>query len=222
MRNLAGAEADLVRDALRSMLDRHVALLRKAGASWADETDAEQDCGLEWFDQWDVNQRLWLLDQVTSSLLGDLAVDSPAAMFDATVDAIFLEIVGRIEVELEQATTELPDQSARATSWRQAVMDALRESSGEAAFNDIAPDCGAMDRWHAVVTRIADAILGVRLYQRAEGFRDLDYQRTENFLRDRGLPEDYLRRIPPLRTRDQTEASIQRMESFLIERNRCD
>ena len=73
-----------------------------------------------------------------------------------------------------------------------------------------------MGLWQTTITQIGDSILGVRLYQRAEDFRDVDYIRTQGFLHDRGLPDDYLTRIPPLRTIAETQLSIDRIQAYVF------
>ena len=62
---------------------------------------------------------------------------------------------------------------------------------------------------------LADAILGVRLYQQAESFRDGEIEQTQKFLRQKGLPDDFLAQIPPLRTVDQTQRSIDQIQALV-------
>ena len=58
-------------------------------------------------------------------------------------------------------------------------------------------------------------ILGVTSYQKAEAFRDGDIQRSRKFLIQKALPEDFLERIPPLRTLQQAQQSIARIRSIV-------
>ena len=200
-RNLIGAEGNLVRGAIGMMLD---ALVAEA------HDDADRlECGVQWFDQWDVGQRIWLLECVTYALLDSHTIESPAAMFDATVDAIFFEIIDLIEMEIDQESI-----TATTPTWRQSVSEAFACQRGKPPNVDV--DSGDLNQWQSLVTQIADPILGVRLYQRAESFRDGDYQQTRTFLRDRGLPEDYLAKIPPLQTVEETQASIDRIQSIVF------
>ncbi|MCS7467389.1 hypothetical protein NZK35_12110 [Stieleria sp. ICT_E10.1] len=201
LRNLRGAEAGLVRGAIGMMVDDHVAELRDGEQAWA--------YGVEWFDQWDAGQRLWLLERVTSALLGRETIEPSAAMFDATVDAIFYEVNDLVRMEIEQ---DAADDSER--SWRQSVIDALECQTDRLSI--LTADGVDQLAWQTTITQIADAILGIRLYQRAEAFRDADYEKTESFLRDRGLPETYLTLIPPLRTVDQTQWSIDRIQAYVF------
>ncbi|PAY21150.1 hypothetical protein CKO51_02350 [Rhodopirellula sp. SM50] len=130
-------------------------------------------------------------------------------MFDATVDAIFYEVNDLVRVEIEQ---DAVDDSNR--SWRLSVIDAWECQTDRLSI--LTADSVDQLAWQTTITQIADAILGIRLYQRAEHFRDADYEKTESFLRDRGLPEDYLTQIPPLRTVDQTQWSIDRIQAYVF------
>ena len=198
-RVLIDAEADLVRGAIAMMVDTHVAEAR-------DEADPWQ-YGVPWFDQWDVAQRLWLLEQVTVALLSNHRIASPAAVFEATVDAIFFEIADLVEIEI----TDGPVSDA-SPSWRESVIRAFTCQQGRPP--EVDAESHDVVRWRQVITQIADHILGVRLYQRAEAFRDDDYEKTQRFLVRRGLPEDYLAVMPPLRTVDETQQSIDRIQSI--------
>lgn len=205
LRNLKDAEADLVRGAIGMMVDSLVARLQGDLELVDDDSDGY---GIEWFDQWDVRQRLWLLDQVTLALISTHTIESPAAIFDATVDAIFHEINDLVQIEIEQG---LP--STRQLTWRQSVVGALDSQNHFRCELD--SDCEDLDQWRQRITQVADSILGVRLYQRAEQFRDTDYEQTRSFLRGRGLPEDYLDQIPPLRSLDQTQRSIDQIQELV-------
>ncbi|MDV6032833.1 MAG: hypothetical protein F9B45_22660 [Phycisphaera sp. RhM] len=201
MRNLIGAEADLVRGAIGMMVDHLVAELRDGEQAWK--------YGVEWFDQWDAGQRLWLLERVTSALLGRETIEPSAAMFDAAADVIFYEVNDLVRMEIGQ---DAADETNR--SWRQSVIDALQCQTDRLSI--LAADSVDQQAWQTTITQIADAILGIRLYQRAEYFRDADYEKTKSFLRDRGLPEDYLTGIPPLRTIDQTQRSIDLIQAYVF------
>ncbi|MGB7342985.1 MAG: hypothetical protein WBD20_02120 [Pirellulaceae bacterium] len=199
-RMLAGDEAKLVRGLIGMMVDQLVAEGRN-------ESD-QHLYGIEWFDSWDYRQRLWLLDQVTVAVLTDADPLSPAAMFEATIDAIFAELFELIVMETDDPTT------AKET-WRQSSVAAFECQNGRLPKVDV----NSVDQeiWGLVVTQIADSILGVRLYQQAESFRDGDFAATLAFLIQKGLPEDFLERIPPLLNVDQTQVVIDRIQSFVFE-----
>lgn len=200
-RILDGAEAELVLGAIGMMVDMFVAESRG---------EIEQvPYEIEWFDQWDTAQRLWLLEQITRAMFSRFVITSPAAIFDAAADAIFHEIRNLIQIELDDDSF-----SASTRSWRQSVTAARAQQTGRSA--DGTANEADMSHWSKMVTRIADQILGIRLYQRAEAFRDSDYSQTQRFLQDRGLPSDYLDRIPELRSVDQTQLSIDRIQAYVF------
>ena len=173
------------------------------------EGDPQEVYGIAWFDQWDWQQRIWLLERTSLALLTDLAPPSPAAMWEACIDAIFHEVRELVEIEVLH-----PDTMPPVKSWRQCVIDALLwQQSREPDVSELDTD---MDTWHIEISKLADAILGVRLYLKAEPFRDMEMARTQLFLRQHGLPHDFLEQIPPLRTVDQTQISIDQIQSIVF------
>ena len=172
------------------------------------EGDPQTSYGIPWFDQWDWQQRLWLLERMALALLTDLDPPSPAAMWEATVDAIFHEILELVQMEIEHPN------SSYEKSWRRSVIDAFCCQQGrEPQIEESEPD---LQRWNIVITKLADAILGVRLYEKAESFRDSDITRTQQFLTEHGLPDDFLEQIPPLQSIDQTQLSVDQIQSIVL------
>ncbi len=202
-RVLIDAEAALVRGAIGVMLDHLVDEGRN-------QTDAVV-YGIDWFDQWDWQQRIWLLDQITVALLTEKSPPTPAAMLEATVDAAFFEVIGLIELEIEANTIDPIEPEC---GWRESVLDAFESQYGRSAPIDRAN--ADRNAWRRVVTSVADPILGVRLYQKVEAFRDWDIKRLDAFLRSRGLTSDFLEQIPPLRNLEQTQRSIDDIQAFVV------
>lgn len=200
MRKLEGAEAGLVRDAIAAMV-------RRLRSEIADDAEPHS-YGIDWFDQWDVEQRAWLLEEMSVSLLTTGSPPSPAAIWDATIDTIFCEVIESIEDEIDAGVN-----TAEESSWRGRVSDAFRCQSGRDPKLAVAET--DIDRWRAVVTQLADAILGVTCYQQAESFRDLEFERSRRFLIEKGMPSDYLERMPPVRTVAQAEQSIERIGAIV-------
>jgi hypothetical protein len=211
MRTLAGAEAELVRGALGMMVDTHVAELREEAEPW--------QYGVLWFDQWEAGQRLWLLEQVAGALLNTEVIEPPAAIFEAAVDAILFEIADLVEMEIQDVacsgpTASAPNLAGPAPSWRQSVREAFRWQTGRTP--PLSTSCEDAAQWRRLVTQLGDAILGVRLYRKAEPFRDGQYSHLQRFLQQRGLPEDYLSRIPPLPGRGRIQRSIDRLQTLVL------
>lgn len=174
IRVLAGDEAELIRRGTQAVIDR----LREQVVDGPAAT-----YGIDWFDQWDLPQQLWLLDRVNQALLTDQPPPPPAAMWEATIDVIFLEVIEQIQAECEVGWIQ----------WRQLVVSALGRPTEPTELR--IDDAG---HWRQRVTQVADQILGVPSYQKAEAFRDRDPGELRRFLMQRGLPEDYLERIPPV------------------------
>lgn len=173
-RMLRGAEADLVRSAIDAVIER---------VSKSDDTEEPFAYGIDWFDQWELSQKLWLLQQVRTALLSEDSPPRPAAMWEATIDVIFVEVLEQIDQERDTGSRH----------WREMVSEALQSEVDDA---DDADD--NTRTWRTRVSQLADRILGVASYQKAEAFRDQDPQQLKRFLKQRGLPKDFLEQIPPM------------------------
>ncbi len=204
IRKLHDQEAALVRGMVGMMVDQIVAESR-------DESE-QLRYGIEWFDSWDWTQRLWLLDRVTAALLTDCPSPPPAAMLEATIDAMFAELFDLIVMEIDDKQSQLKVDDK--PTWRQNAVAAFVCQNGR--LPSIDSDSIDQELWGLLVTQIADCILGVRLYQQAESFRDGDFKNTLAFLNQKGLPEDFLDQIPPLISLDQTQRLIDRIQSLVF------
>lgn len=192
-RQLAGAEAVLLRAAIRHLL-----------SELADQENHET--GIDWFDQWDAEQKVWLLGSIADAFFTDAPPPPPAAILEASVDALFSTIETEIEAEIDRQNA----------TWRERVIAAFESQHGPCPLSPVQEEAKP---WRQVIAQLADAILGVACYIQAEPFRDGDYRRTESWLRDKGLPEDYLSRIPPLPTPSQTNATLQRIQQLLASKH---
>lgn len=200
LRALKDREADLYCASTEAMVDRLAAEIH-------DQAEPHR-YGIEWFDQWDGEQRLWLLEQITAALLTTASPPSPAAIWDATIDSVFCQVIEAIEEEIDRGQAG-PD----GQQWRRRVCAAFASQQGRDPKTD--PDQTDLDLWRTTVTQIADAILGVTCYQQAEAFRDGEFERSRRFLVEKGMPSDYLEQIPPLRTASQADESIDRIRAIL-------
>ena len=200
LRTLRGEESDLVGRALLAMVES----IEQESESPSDA--AGRTYGIDWFDQWDRPQRLWLLEQIAAAFFTERSPPAAAAMWEATIDAVFGEVYQRIGDEIDGG-------SRSADSWRHDTLAAYESSSGRSA--DLAPEETDLQRWRIVVTQLSDRILGLPAYQKAELLRDGDIKAASRFLAQRGLPEDFLRRIPPLISDAQAAASAARIRSLV-------
>ena len=205
-RRLEGDEAFLVCRAVAAMLSGLVA---------ETEDDAEsENYGIDWFDQWEPGQRIWLLDQVATALLTDQSALAPAAIWEATIDAIFQHVFVSLEREID---VESIDNEAGPTheseSWCQSVMLAFEQHGRRATTVNATTDDPRA--WRRLVMQIADLILGVTSYQAVESYRDGDVAQVARFLQQKGLPADFLEQIPPLVSRTQTTALLEHLRRLL-------
>ncbi|QDT06010.1 hypothetical protein K227x_44170 [Rubripirellula lacrimiformis] len=200
LRMLRGAEAELLRGAIDMMVDHLLAEYRDDENAWR--------YGIDGFDMWDADQRIWMLEQVTRGLLTRRRPLAPAAIWEATIDAILCEIMDQIEIEITDPTLANPDRT-----WRQCVMDAFHCQQGR--FPSIDPADDHLSNWRAVVATVGDVILAAASYQKTESLRDTNIERLQQFLVERGLPDDFLDVIPPIRSVEQTQASIDKIRSLV-------
>ena len=199
---LIGGEADLVRGAIGIMVDSIVAESRGTQTAWR--------YGIDWFDCWDPDGRFWLIEQITKAFFTPVAPLPRAAIFEATVDAIFAEVRSLVRLEMID-----PSIQKDRRSWRQSVVAAYRCQHDRNPAID--PGCDEPEAWSRVIAVVADTITGPLSYQGAESFRDASPTVCREYLINRGLPADFLERIPPLQTVDQTQLSIDRIQHIVFQ-----
>ena len=205
-RSLSGSEATLVRRAVDEMSRAFVEELNCDRVDPPSES-ARLILGIDWFDQWEPAQKLWLLDHVTTALLSQSECPPQAAMFEATVDAIYCHIVERIEREIDTGMIN------EGQSWRWQVVKAFRAISPSA--NTLDPHGDNVTIWRQTVTKIADSLLGIAAYQQAEQYRDASRELLQRFLTQKGLPSDFLERIPPMQKEDAGRKSYLRIQHLV-------
>lgn len=71
--------------------------------------------------------------------------------------------------------------------------------------------------WTSVIERLVDATYGPRLYHGAERLRDGDPELLIRYLRSKGVNDKFMQRIPPLRSRGQTQAAIERIQKIVFQ-----
>lgn len=104
-------------DQLRAHLDRH--LSEVAGEQPGDEFCGEFGFQLpRWYCMWEPSQRVWLLERVSTSLLAARPAPPHAAIFEATIEAVYVELASLIAREI---TAGSPIQRG---SWRASLLDA--------------------------------------------------------------------------------------------------
>lgn len=210
-RRLDGDDADLVCRAVATMLSELVAETT--------ELTEPRKYGIDWFDQWEPEQRIWLLERVATAFLTDQAVPAPAAIWEATVDAIFQHVFESLVREIDadglyvDDPSHAPDES---DSWRQAVIRAFEKNGRRLSPISTVTDDKVL--WRRLVMQIADMILGVTTYHAVESYRDGDVSRVGRFLEQKGLPADFLEQIPPLVSQTEAAALIAQIRRLLAQR----
>lgn len=212
-RRLGKAEARLLCRGILPMLADCVAVLEQP----VDGVRESRIYGIDWFDQWEAEQKVWLLEQVATALLTDQPSLKPAAMLEATVDAIFQHIFECVMGEVDPAgsDSEIVDTKIAAgdRSWCDDVIKALEQQQNRAVCFERSGDQRLV--WRRLVMQIPDRILGVASYHTAESLRDAQPAKIEVFLQQKGLPADFFTRIPPLVQRQDADDSVARLHILL-------
>lgn len=207
LRVLKNEEADLASRAIGEAVAR-------LEVEASDET-TRLSYGIDWFDQWEWQQRLWLIEQIVEAFFTPSPPPPPAAILEATVDAIFREALWQIESEIDCPTVDSPgdDSFGIDSCWRHAAIQAFACQNGKQPTIDA--DETDLDRWHLLLTQVVDGLLGPTSYQKAELLRDGSIDHANRFLERRGLPPDFLSRMPPLPRPQQTKRSLERIRSLI-------
>ena len=194
-RELTGPPRHLFRGVIGMMNDWLVAECRGEVGPWT--------YGIDAFDMYEVDQRVWLLDVASSSLLTRRRVLPTTMMLEATYQAILCEMLSLVRMEI--ADTEM---ARPGSSWRADVVAAL-DASG--AKPEITPESVQVRDWNRQIGRLGDLIFGPLHFLDVDVYRDGNPKITTDFIRDKALPAEYSSAIPPLRTIDQTQRSINRI-----------
>lgn len=124
LRCLIGSEASLLRSCVGMMLDSlEDQLGTPSSVAGCEQVAGESDGGFgflapQWYAMWEPSQRLWLLERVTMSLLTARSAPPHSAIFEATIEAIYIELADLIALEI---TGGSPIQRG---SWRASLLDA--------------------------------------------------------------------------------------------------
>jgi hypothetical protein len=200
------------------------------------EEDFLAETGIAWFDNWDLDQRLYLLDQVCKALLKKSINPPPrSAILEATIEAVFSVIhseVADCEIELRQIDTQKCLTSTTLTDWQQLLLNAIvsleineNDEKSDAKERMARVETGESNLksfifankilFSAIASHLQTRIVGPTCYEQAEQFRDGPQERLEYFLKSKGLPMDYLTQIPPVPKLGETRERIQTLRSLL-------
>ncbi len=207
----------------------------------------DEDQSPRWFAMWEPDQKVWLLERVATAVLTAGQPPPPAAIFDATIETIYAEIADLVAIEVidgepiaEDSWRQTLLQAFTVRCPRASVLEAMRfqtdtlgtpvnpagdsrtaGSSAKANPSRFETLFEQPDDWLTWWTRLADRLLdatyGPRLYHDAEAHRDGDPNLMMRFLDAKGTNRLYLRRIPPLRSHNQTQAAVDRLQALVFE-----
>lgn len=198
------------------------------------------------YSMWEPEQRIWLLERVTVPMLTARRAPPSAAIFEATVEAVYVELADLIALEITSGT---PIEKG---SWRGSLLDAYvqrcpkdsllgalqfeattldsclppaikkqlqsidGDSKGDA--NNASPEnLDWLNWWTKVIERLVDATYGPRIYHDAEPYLDGDPRDLQRYLRTKGVNAKFMQCIPPLRTHEQTQKTIDRLQGLLFQ-----
>ncbi len=186
IRTLAGAEAQLVRETIRELVDAIRA---------TKEVDQSVSLGTALFDNLSWQQQLAMLLKVAKPLLEPLTPPPPkTALMEASVAAIYAQMrVGvEYEIEVQQTWTEATDND---TVRRQQIVRALNERRPEESWPDA--QCVLMHEWDLVLAEISGWVLADEDWNWGDITLDISPDKADGLKAVMGITEDYFLDIPP-------------------------
>ena len=194
---LWGPERDLVRGCIGMVMDHVVAQCRG---------EEPFVYGLDGFDRWEPEQKLWLLNQVAQACLTSRLPPQRTAIFETTMDILWADLLWCVETERNDPKLTRPG-----GSWRQSIAKCLRQPP------PTPPDEWSLEQVRPMVARIADSMTRPHVYVHAESLRDGKPEVLRAFLRSKGLDDSYLSTIPPMIDTDEAQRLIDRISGLVFE-----
>lgn len=197
-RKLEGAEARLIREAI---------------GCFADEIEMEVDCGepytvgVRLFDRLEWQQKIVLLAEVGTALLGDCPPPKLTAVNEATVAAIYEYVHICLQIEIDNEGLVINDLDTR--FWRTLVLAAITELDAGPPSpdpNDELPteNSNNIEEWSSFVGTLEDCVLHDDDWDMDDLFMDASPELSaarKDFL---SIDPDYFTAIPP----DPSEAEV--------------
>lgn len=195
-RTLKGAEANLIREALATMVDMVEEEIRGYADQW------EFDVPL--FDQLPPTARLAILAQVGWALLRETETYPPlTAINEATVAAIFERIKELIQFEVD-SEGEMEDPF----NWRRDVL-AVYQEIGDDDLPSV--ECRDMEEWDLLVQVLSDRILWDEDFNDAVLYVDKPPEHAQFLKEAMMIDDDYFTAVPP----DPREADLPRIREII-------
>ena len=202
-RTLSGAEAYLVGQTAWQLTDSI-----REGLS----IDSPLQFDIVLFDALTWQQQIVMLDRVLAPLLdADIDPPVPTALMDATIAAIYAQLVVFIETEIDMERTSDAAEEGD-TDGRQEIVNALVECAYEGDCPDA--ECAVIDTWELLIEALRDRVLADEDYQMDGLTLDLPPEKSREFKRTLGISGDYFIDVPP----DATTEDARNAWGNIIER----
>ena len=200
-RTLKGAEAELVRESLGFMCDMLIDEFQENIEQW------EYEVGV--FDQLACGQRIVVLANVATYLLTDTE-DFPSlnAINEGAVGAIYENIRGNIQFELDDLKSSSGSLESEQSTWRSLVLSACKQSGVEEL-----PDINNLDyfEWDINLEVLEDLVLWDRDFENGDIYFDIDPDQRSSTKNMMGIADDYFTVIAPDPTIEGVERAMKRL-----------
>jgi len=183
--------------------------------------------GILLFDRLTWQQQMFMLDQVLAALVEPTIPAPPnTALLEATVAAIYAQMVNSVQVEIDFAIPDEddPDNSHRVDSGfyeRQLVLDALKEPvNTDEPMGDpfeeysLSVECDEIEEWELVIESLRGRILADEDWQMEAIAMDLAPPTSQHLKQLMGIQGDYFIDIPPDVTDEEAEAARLRIAAL--------
>lgn len=151
--------------------------------------------GIGLFDHLSWQQQLAMLLKVARPLL-DQSIPAPekSALMDATVAAIYAQMLIGVEYEIEMQQSSA-DSTDTDTIRRQEIVTALRQSTDDLDLPD--PECVVIEEWELAIEILQDQVLFDEDFKMYDLAIDLPPDQATNLKAIAGIDSDYFVDIPP-------------------------
>lgn len=197
-RVLRGAERDLIGGAAWILTD-DIRTLSSSGYSL--------QLGIGLFDRLTWQQQIVLIDRVLSYML-DESIPAPprTAMLDATIAAIYAQLLARLECEIDMERYPVEMQHEEEIHpLRQEVLNALLEHDPDQDWPDVG--CCEQDSWELAVESLQELVLADQDWAMDDLTMDLSPERGQELKQVMGISDDYYIDVPPEATDQQAKDS---------------
>ncbi len=174
--------------------------------------EGEYPTGISPFDDLTYGQKVSCLDAITRGLLRqDVPAIEPALPLEAAIVVVYGELWVLVSFEIH-------DPQARGTTWRQLVVQAVKESAAEHDYDPAwVPDPASTDErlWLDRITGLQREILEETNQAAVESVADLPGNQASEIRKILGISEEYALMIPDDLTDQQIEQRLTELHRLL-------